>query len=104
MIIGRVSGNVVATQKHRAMTGRTLLTVLPQDLDGKDAGDEVLAIDAVGAGVGDLVLVVVEGKSTSQSIGVPSAPANAAIIAIIDTIDLDREALDSAARSKEQST
>jgi len=91
MILGRVSGNVVATQKHGKLDGRSLLIVEPTSLDGEPTGEELLALDTVGAGVGDLVLVVIEGRSTSQAIGVASAPANAAIVGIVDHIELEGE-------------
>jgi ethanolamine utilization protein EutN len=93
MIVGTVSGNVVATRKHDKLGGRSLLLVQPTALDGTPHGDEVLALDTVGAGVGDRVLVVIEGRSTSQAIEVRSAPANAAIVAIVDEIDIDQNAL-----------
>ena len=99
MIIGRVSGNVVATRKHGKLEGRSLLTVEPTTLEGDPTGEELLALDTVGAGVGDLVLVVVEGRSTSQAIGVASAPANAAIVGIIDQIDIDANALEPRSKS-----
>lgn len=93
MIIGTVCGNVVATRKHDKLAGRALLLVQPLSLTGEPAGDEVLALDTVGAGVGDRVLVVIEGRSTSQAIAVRSAPANAAIVAIVDELDLDASVL-----------
>lgn len=90
MILGRVVGNVVATQKHDKFSGRSLLLVQPINLDGEDEGNEILAVDSVGAGAEETVLVVIEGRSASQAMRLSQAPANAAIIGIVDHIDIDR--------------
>lgn len=90
MILGRVVGNVVATQKHDKFRGRKLLLVQPINLDGEDEGNEILAVDSVGAGAEETVLVVIEGRSASQAMRLSQAPANAAIIGIVDHIDIDR--------------
>ncbi len=87
MILGRVVGTVVATQKHEKYEGSKLLLVQPLDLDGQDHGDEMIAVDSVGAGAGETVLVVEEGRSTSMAMGKDLAPANAAIVGIVDEID-----------------
>ena len=58
MLIARVIGEVVATQKHSSHEGRKALLVQPLNLDGTDRGDAVVALDAVDAGVGDRVLLV----------------------------------------------
>lgn len=90
MILGRVVGNVVATQKHDKFSGSKLLLVQPINLDGEDEGDEILTVDSVGAGAGETVLVVIEGRSASQAMRLSQTPANAAIIGIVDHIDIDR--------------
>jgi ethanolamine utilization protein EutN len=87
MILARVVGTVVATQKHASYTGSKLLVVQPLDIDGADHGDEIIAVDSVGAGAGETVLVVQEGRSTSLAMGTDLAPANAAIVGIVDQID-----------------
>jgi ethanolamine utilization protein EutN len=87
MILGRVVGTVVATQKHEKYEGSKLLLVQPLDLGGADSGDEMIAVDGVGAGAGETVLVVQEGRSTSLAMGRDLSPANAAIIGIVDQID-----------------
>lgn len=102
MILGRVSGNVVATQKHPKLAARKLLLVQPLDLDGADDGEPLLAVDTVGAGVGETVLVVVEGRSASQAMRLVQAPANAAIVAIVDRFDIDAGAWDQESRSSRQ--
>ena len=69
MLIARVIGEVVATQKHASHEGRKILVVQPLNLDGSDRGDAVLALDAVDAGVGDKVLLVTEGFRDFLEIG-----------------------------------
>ena len=63
MLIARVIGELVATQKHASHEGRKVLLVQPLNLDGSDRGDAVVALDAVDAGVGARVLLVTEGFS-----------------------------------------
>ena len=88
MLIGRVIGDVVATQKAPSHEGRKILVVQPLNLDGSDRGDVVLALDAVSAGVGDRVLLVLEGFSAMTAVGRPGSPIDAAVIGVIDAIDL----------------
>ena len=88
MILGRVVGTVVASQKHAKYDGSKLLLVQPVDLAGDDEGDELIAVDSVGAGAGETVLIVQEGRSTSMAMGTDLAPANAAIVGIVDSVDL----------------
>ena len=88
MQIGRVTGTLVATQKHRKLEGSKLLLVQLLTLDDKPKGTPVLAIDAVGAGVGEKVLVVIEGKAAGQVLGRKAAPVDTAIVGIIDHVDV----------------
>ena len=88
MILGRVVGTVVASQKHDKYHGSKLLLVQPLDLKGGSDGEELIAVDSVGAGAGETVLIVQEGRSTSLAMGTDLAPANAAIVGIVDGIDL----------------
>jgi ethanolamine utilization protein EutN len=87
MQIGTVVGTVVATQKHRKLEGAKLLLVQPQTPGGEARGATILAIDSVGAGVGERVLIVIEGKAAGDALGRKAAPVDAAIIGIIDAID-----------------
>ena len=87
MQIGRVVGTVVSTQKNRKLEGAKLLLVQPLTLDGTPRGVAVLAIDSVGAGVGDRVLLVIEGKAAGDALGRNGAAVDAAIIGIVDTVD-----------------
>ncbi len=86
MLIGKIIGDVVATQKASSHIGRKILIVQPLNLDGSDRGDVVLALDAVDAGVGDRVLVATEGWSAMTSVGRPQSPIDMAVVGVIDTI------------------
>jgi len=88
MLIGRVVGELVATQKHPSHEGRKVLLVQPLNLDGSDRGDAVIALDAVDAGVGDKVLIATEGFSAMTAVGRPQSPIDMAVIGFIDQIEL----------------
>ncbi len=94
MILARVVGNVVATLKHGQLESLKLLMVQPVDLDCNASGNEFLAADTVGAGVGERVLVVVEGKSACLAADRKEAPLDASIVGIVDSIDLGNESKD----------
>ena len=86
MQIAQVVGTVVSTQKHGKLAGAKLLLVQPQTPDGTPRGPTLLAIDSVGAGVGERVLLVIEGKAAGDALGKKAAPVDAAIIGIIDRV------------------
>ncbi|MEE9264325.1 MAG: EutN/CcmL family microcompartment protein [Vicinamibacteria bacterium] len=88
MIIGEVVGTVVSTVKHYKMEGSKLLLVQPLDLEGKAQGRGLLTIDSVDAGVGDRVLVVLEGRAAGVALGRSSGPVDAAIVGVVDSVDL----------------
>jgi len=88
MVIGRVIGTLVSTQKHPTLHATKLLLVQPTHPDGTDRGIALLAIDGVGAGVGERVLVVAEGKSANHVLGQQWGTVDAAIVGIVDEIDL----------------
>jgi microcompartment protein CcmK/EutM len=88
MLIARVVGELVATQKDASHEGRKLLLVQPLNLDGSDRGDAVVALDAVDAGVGDKVLLATEGFSAMTSVGRPNSPIDMSVIGFIDHIEL----------------
>jgi ethanolamine utilization protein EutN len=88
MQIGRVIGTLVATQKHRKLEGAKLLLVQPLTLEDQPRGVPVLTIDSVGAGIGERVLIVIEGRAAGEALGRKAAPVDAAIIGIIDRVDL----------------
>ena len=88
MQIARVIGTVVATQKHRKFEGAKLLLVQPLNADDTPRGAALLAVDGVGAGVDEKVLVVLEGRAAGEALGKKGAPVDAAIIGIIDTVSM----------------
>ena len=88
MLIGRVVGELVATQKHPSHEGRKILLVQPLNLDGSNRGDAVVALDAVDAGVGDKVLIATEGFSAMTAVGRKQSPIDMAVIGFIDHIEL----------------
>jgi ethanolamine utilization protein EutN len=88
MQIARVIGTVVSTQKHRKFDGAKLLLVQPLNLDDTPRGVALLAIDGVGAGVHEKVLVVLEGRAAGEALGKKAAPVDAAVIGIVDTVSL----------------
>jgi microcompartment protein CcmK/EutM len=86
--LGRVVGNVVATQKNTKLEGAKLLLVQPLDLESKPRGAPVLAIDGVHAGVGDLILLIQDGRSAQLVLGKGTAAVDAAIIGVVDALEL----------------
>lgn len=91
MLIGRVIGDIVATQKVPSHEGRKILLVQPLNLDGSDRGEPVIALDAVDAGVGDRVLLAMEGFSAMTAVGRPNSPIDSAVIGVIDAVDLHED-------------
>ncbi len=84
MLLGRVAGTVVASRKEPLMEGWKLLLVRQLDTDNHDAGGYVVAVDAVGAGVGEVVLYAT-GSSARQTEVTRDRPCDAVIMAIVDT-------------------
>lgn len=90
MVIGKVVKKIVSTVKNEAFASRPLLLVQPLTIELKPKGAEVLCVDFMGADMNELVLVMKEGSSVNDLLGTKEAPADAAIIAIIDSIDVDK--------------
>lgn len=89
MQIARVVGTVVSTQKHETFKGAKLLLVQPVDAaDDTPRGAAMLAIDGVGAGVHEKVLIVLEGRAAGEALGRKGAPVDAAIVGIVDEVDV----------------
>ena len=86
MIIGRILGTVVSTQKDERLLSKKLLIVKPINLDGSDQSGYVVAVDTVGAGFHERVIVV-GGSSARMADGNKDCPVDSAIIGVIDTID-----------------
>ena len=89
MQIAMVVGTVVSTQKHRTFQSAKLLLVQPCEPDGTPKGPALLAVDSVGAGVHERVLVAIEGRAAGQAVGQRLAPVDAAIIGIVDHVDCE---------------
>ena len=86
MIIARILGSVVSTQKDERLSGKKLLIVKPINLDGTDQSGYVVAVDTVGAGFHERVLVV-SGSSARLAEGNKDTPVDAAIVGVIDSFD-----------------
>ena len=88
MILARVVGNVVATQKNSNLVGRKLMLIQPIDIKGDVAEAEMLAVDGAGAGIGDMVIAIAEGGSARQVIKAenPLTPVDLVIAGIVDEV------------------
>ncbi len=87
MIIARILGTVVSTQKDPRLLGKKLLIVRPVNVDGTDTTGYVVAVDTVGTGFHERVLVVA-GSSARLAQGMKDTPVDAAIVGVIDTVDV----------------
>ncbi len=88
MVLAKVVGTVVATRKEEELSGCKLLVVKACDVDGKPNGAAIVAVDAVGAGVGEIVLYA-SGSSARQTKVTKDRPVDATIMAIVDAVDAD---------------
>jgi len=89
MILGRVIGTLVSTQKNQYLNPHKHLIVKPIDLDLKPIGNkDIIALDFVDAGVNDIVLVTQEGDAAQQILGHRNAPVHTVIVAVVDKIDV----------------
>jgi ethanolamine utilization protein EutN len=88
MILARVVGEVVSTQKRPQFEGAKLLILQPETPSGAKTGNALLAIDSVGAGRGELVIAVLEGRAAQEALGKKLAPVDAAILGIVDQVDV----------------
>lgn len=87
MLIARVTGTVVATRKESTLEGLKLLVVRPCDVKGEATGAALIAADAVGAGIGEVVLVA-QGSSARQTEATQNRPVDAVVMAIVDLLDV----------------
>jgi microcompartment protein CcmK/EutM len=90
MLLGRIIGTVVATRKEEELSGLRFLVVKACDFDGKPTATSaiVVAVDAVGAGVGEVVLYA-SGSSARQTKATKDRPVDATIMAIVDQVEVD---------------
>jgi len=87
MILGRVSGEIVATIKHESYCNRKMLVVERTTPQGAGTGGYIIAVDVVGAGVGEMVLVIDEGNSARQILGKADLPIRSVVVGIVDEVD-----------------
>lgn len=87
MLLGKVVGTVVSTRKEQELEGLKLLVVRGLDTDGKPTATLVVAVDAVGAGVGEVVLYA-SGSSARQTQVTKDRPVDATIMAIVDQLEV----------------
>jgi ethanolamine utilization protein EutN len=93
MIVGKVVGNIVCTQKDKSLNGQKMLIVQPVNLKTlKEEGAALVALDATGAGQGELVLVV-GGSSARLASNYEKIAVDQAIIGILDSIDIQGESI-----------
>ena len=88
MILARVTGTSSPPRKIVSSKARSCCFVQPLTLEDTPRGPELLAVDGVGAGVHEKVLIVLEGRAASDAIGKKAAPVDAAIVGIVDAVDL----------------
>ncbi len=87
MILGKISGSVYSTINHDYYNNKRLLFVDKLDPQGKPTGDYLIAVDTVGAGAGETVLVIDEGNSARQILNDDSAPVRSVIIGVVDHVE-----------------
>lgn len=91
MILAKVKGNIVSTQKNPHLKGHKLLLIHPVDLSGGYIGEkDMIALDLIDSGIGDTVLVVQEGAAVKQILGHTNAPVHTIIVAVVDDIELSK--------------
>jgi microcompartment protein CcmK/EutM len=88
MLLAKVAGTVVSTRKEKSMEGLKFLLLRQIDIEGKDSGGIVVAVDAVGAGVGEIVLFAT-GSSARQTIATDKRPCDAVVMAIVDNWEVE---------------
>jgi len=88
MYIARVVGDVVATHRLETLAGRKLLLVRRLGLDDQEEGVEIIALDVIGVGVGERVLVVQEGNAARSLFKSDRIPAQAVVVGVVDAVEL----------------
>ena len=90
MILAKVVGTVVATRKDERLVGQKLLLVQALDVTGKPQGNHWVAVDTVDAGAGETVLIV-SGSSARMAADLKDSPVDAAIVGIVDAVEIDSD-------------
>lgn len=88
MLIGKVIGTLVATQKDEKLNNLRFMVVRQVDMEGADTSSYVVAVDAVGSGIGEYVLYAT-GSSARQTVLTDKRPCDAVIMAIVDTWEVN---------------
>jgi carbon dioxide concentrating mechanism protein CcmL len=89
LLLAKVKGNVVSTQKNPNLNGHKLLLIHQIDLKGNYLGKkDIIALDLIDSGIGDTVLVVQEGSAVKQILGHNKAPVHTMIVAVVDDIEI----------------
>ncbi len=88
MILGRITGSVVSTIHHPVVDGRKLLLAERLDASGKPTGAYLIAMDAIGAGKGETVLILDEGNGARQILDDADAPVRSMVVGIVDEVEL----------------
>jgi ethanolamine utilization protein EutN len=81
----------VSTIKHPLYRGKKILLVQPYDADQRPKGNTIVAVDTVGAGIGERVLVAAEGRAASEILDVARGPVRSIIVGIIDAVHADKD-------------
>ena len=89
MILARISGSVVSTIHHPIVNGRKLLVAERLDAAGRPTGGYLIAIDAIGAGRGETVLIIDEGTGARQILDNDNAPVRSVVVGIVDEVALE---------------
>lgn len=92
MKLARVVGTVVSTVNAPVFDGRRLLMCDLIDPDGRPTGGYMIAVDCVGAGAGETVLLIDEGNSARQVVGWDVAPIRTVVVGVVDEVDVDSSA------------
>ena len=86
MILARVAGRLTSTIHHPTMAGRTLLVLDKLDHEGRPNGGYVIAVDTVGAGPGEMVIMLDEGNGARQILGEADLPIRSVVVGIVDEL------------------
>ncbi len=89
MILGRIIGSVVSIIHHPVVAGRKLLVAERLDPTGRPTGGYVIAIDAIGAGQGETVLILDEGNGARQILDDTAAPVRSIVVGVVDAVELE---------------
>ena len=85
MLLARIDGTIVATACHPSMAGHRTVICQPLDAQGREEGTPVLAVDPLGAGLHQRVILSTDGSATRELVGDPKTPLRNLIIGIVDT-------------------